>query len=328
MLRVLIAEWVVECRSSSPEVMEGFRRVLGPAPRAPDPDRPADVVFEAVLGSDPGPTSRLPPTVDQLADDLVSKDNWTLVEEENGMSLWSGPEGAAVLTHGPSHAALEPSTAVFHFPDIDAVHQSLHAFVTAATNHVARAGGLVPAHSALVCVDDVWMLLLGNSGVGKSTSCLAVSTAGHAVAGDDTCLLRHDDGRLLGHGLPRAPSLPKTVHGLAVDGPTDHRERTSEPDFPLVQGWHEISGVLVLRHGDAALTELGPVAVMDVIEAITSAVAGALSVDVVVDAVPDVLRATTARPARTLALGKDSSRRLASIDDALRTAAAEFRADS
>jgi hypothetical protein len=257
---------------------------------------------------------------------MPSRAEWTLVEEDGSIALWAAPGGAG-LTLGSSQAHLLPTSATFCFPDVAAAQRSVHTFVTAAINHVAREQGLVPAHSALIGVEGVWMLLLGSSGVGKSTSCLAASTAGHEVASDDTCLLQHVDGHLSGHGLPRAPSLPKADHGLGTDGPVDYRSRTSEPDFPLVQGWHEISGVLVLRHGDDPLTVLEPVATMRVIEALTESVAGALSVDVVVDDVPNVLRATTKLPGRSLALGSDASQRLASIDTALRAAAAEFRAE-
>jgi hypothetical protein len=153
---------------------------------------------------------------------------------------------------------------------------------------------------------------------------LAAATAGHLVASDDTCLLRCDDGVLFGHGLPRAPSLPKAAHGLDAEGPVDYRSRSSVPDFPLVQGWHQISGVLVLEHGTGPLSVLGPVAAMAVIEALTESVAGALSVDVVVDQAPSVLRAATRLGTRSMALGADASTRLASVDDALRTAAREF----
>ncbi len=309
MIRVLVAGWVVECRSSSPEVMAEFGRVLGPAPDVTDFDRPADVVMEAFL---------------QPSETMPSRDDWVLIEEEGSIALWAAPGGAG-LTLGNAQATLLSASAAFWFNDEEAAHRSVHSFVTAAINHVARVRGLVPAHSALIGVEGVWLLLLGSSGVGKSTSCLAASTAGHGVASDDTCLLRCDDGRLFGHGLPRAPSLPKADHGLDDGGSVDYRARTSEPDFPLVQGWHEIVGVLVLSHGEAPLTTLGSVPAMRVIEALTESVAGALSVDVVVDDAPNVLRAATKLPARSLALGSDASQRLASIDDALRAAVAEIR---
>ncbi len=306
-LRVIVAEWVVECRTADPDVLAEFHRVLGPAPAAPD-GLEADVVIEAIV---------------QPAESMPSRDGWSLVEDEDGIALWAVPDGAA-LTIRQSQAVLLASSAEFRFPSIEQARRPVHTFVTAAINHVARVRGYVPAHSALIGVDGVWMLLLGASGVGKSTSCLAASTAGHLVASDDTCLLRCDDGVLLGHGLPRAPSLPKAAHGLDSDGPVDYRERSSVPDFPLVQGWHEISGVLVLRHGTDPLSVLGPVAAMDVIEALTESVAGALSVDVVVDEAPAVLQAAVRLAARSMALGADASTRLASVDDDLRTAARAF----
>lgn len=309
MMRVHVAGWVVECRSPSPEVLEEFGRVLGPAPDASSVDAPADVVVEAFVE----PVEAMP-----------AREEWTLIEEDGAIALWVAPGGAG-LTLGDSQASLSSASAELRFPHVEAAQRSLHTFVTAAINHVARVQGFVPTHSALIGVEGVWMLLLGSSGVGKSTSCLAASTAGHEVASDDTCLLRCNDGRLFGHGLPRAPSLPKADHGLDDGGPVDYRSRTSEPDFPLVQGWHEISGVLVLSHGEEPLTSVGKVPAMPVIEAITEAVAGALSVDVIVDDVPNVLRAATKLPARSLALGRDATRRLVSIDDALRAVSAEFR---
>lgn len=308
-VRVLVAGWVVECRSPALEVMAEFTRVLGPAPDASGLNRPTDVVIDAVIEA----VGSMPPRTD-----------WTMVEEDGPVALWDTPEGSA-LTLGDAQATFEDAAAMFRFPDTESARRSTHTFVTAAINHVARVKGLIPAHSALIGVDGVWMLLLGSSGVGKSTSCLAASRTGHEVASDDTCLLRHSDGRLFGHGLPRAPSLPKAAHGLGHGGEVDYRSRSSEPDFPLVQGWHEISGVLVLRHGDRPLTVLEPVATMRVIEAITESVAGSLSVDVVIDDAPVVLRAANKLPARSLALGRDASQRLASIDAALRDAASQFR---
>lgn len=306
-LRVIVAEWIVECRTADPVVLAEFHRVLGPAPAAPDGEE-ADIVIEAIV---------------QSAESMPPRDGWSLVEDDEGIALWVVPDGAA-LTIGPSQAILLASSAEFRFPGVDQARRSVHTFVTAAINHVARVRGFVPAHSALIGVEGVWMLLLGASGVGKSTSCLAASTAGHLVASDDTCLLRCDDGVLLGHGLPRAPSLPKAAHGLDSGGPVDYRSRSSVPDFPLVQGWHQISGVLVLQHGTDPLSVLAPAPAMDVIEALTESVAGALSVDVVVDEAPTVLQAAIRLPARSLALGADASTRLASVDDALRTAAKHF----
>jgi hypothetical protein len=306
-LRVIVAEWVVECRTTDPDVLAEFHRVLGPAPAAPD-GQDATIVIDAIV---------------QSPESMPPRDGWTMVETEEGIALWTVPDGAG-LTIGPSQAMLLASSAEFRFPGVEHARRSVHTFVTAAINHAARVRGFVPAHSALIGVDGVWMLLLGSSGVGKSTSCLAASTAGHLVASDDTCVLRCADGALLGHGLPRAPSLPKAAHGLDAEGPVDYRDRSSVPDFPLVQGWQQISGVLVLRHGTEPLSVLGSAAAMDVIEALTESVAGALSVDVVVDEAPSVLQAATRLPARSMALGADASTRLASVDEALRTAAEQF----
>lgn len=288
----------------SETIIDAFRRVLGPAPDAPQGST-ADIVIDANVVH---------------ASEMPSIDGWQMLETDDTGALWSTPTGGGA-TIGESIALFNERSAVFLFTDGRAVSLNLHTMITHALNHCAHLADLVPTHSALVGVDGIWFLVIGPSGTGKSTTCLAASRGGHLVAADDTCLLRVDDGRLSAHGIPRAPSLPLAAHGLGDERPVDHRERTSEPTFDLARGWHAVDAVLLLAHGDAADSQLGSVTTMRVIETMAASAAAALSAPVTVDAVPEVLRKALTLPARLLSLGIDPTQRLESTNKALIQAA-------
>ena len=62
-------------------------------------------------------------------------------------------------------------------------------------------------HGALVRVFDVGVLLIGESGIGKSESALDLVTRGHQLIADDVVDVRESDGELTG----RAPEM---IYGL------------------------------------------------------------------------------------------------------------------
>jgi len=70
----------------------------------------------------------------------------------------------------------------------------------------------VQVHGALVQVQDVGVLLLGPSGVGKSETALELVTRGHRLVADDVVELERDGERLVG----RAPE--RIRHYLEIRG--------------------------------------------------------------------------------------------------------------
>lgn len=70
-------------------------------------------------------------------------------------------------------------------------------------------------HGVLVRVFDVGVLLLGESGIGKSECALDLITKGHRLVADDAVEIVNRDGKLIG----RAPELTKhllEIRGLGI----------------------------------------------------------------------------------------------------------------
>jgi len=65
---------------------------------------------------------------------------------------------------------------------------------------VARARGLVPLHAACVCLGDRGVLLLGDSGTGKSTLCLRAAADGFELLSEDSVFV--DSRRMRAGGVP------------------------------------------------------------------------------------------------------------------------------
>lgn len=75
-------------------------------------------------------------------------------------------------------------------------------------------------HGALLQIDEVGVLLLGPSGVGKSECALELLRRGHRLAADDVVELENEDGQLVG-SAPEGIRHYLEIRGLGILSVTD-----------------------------------------------------------------------------------------------------------
>ncbi|MCE5324344.1 hypothetical protein LLG46_13675 [bacterium] len=85
--------------------------------------------------------------------------------------------------------------------------------------------GIYVIHSAAVTYEDKALLLLGESGAGKTTMCLALARAGMAYMGDDLVGLQRHENTIYAHAILLRPKLVIDESGekCTVDAVADER---------------------------------------------------------------------------------------------------------
>lgn len=109
-------------------------------------------------------------------------------------------------------------------------------------------------HAGAVGREGSALLLLGQSGSGKSTSTYAALRAGWAVLGDDHVVLRRTGDAIEVTGIPKPLSVPAEV---ARDLPAsarrmhDERDRWELPAEFIAGGWWRLASAVAVRHADS-----------------------------------------------------------------------------
>jgi hypothetical protein len=193
--------------------------------------------------------------------------------------------------------------------DVDVpFHRMLLLVVTQLLAHreryVLHAAALAPRHDAV--------LVLGDTGQGKSTAALAGLHARWSVLGDDMVVLRRGAVGPEVAGIARPGALPSDVGG-DVDGPLiagDPRGRRILAPSAFTPGWFPVGAVVRTAHGDAPRGTVGALDPRDAVYALMSAFPSTLT--------PAFMRrffliaaALSRGPTLELLLGADPARRLA-----------------
>lgn len=201
----------------------------------------------------------------------------------------------------------------------------------AVLGHIAAQRGWNSLHSGLIPTPQGAILLIGESGKGKSTTAAAALHLGWPVESDDVTYLRSDGNDIMAMGLPRVLSVPDAaLSGHFRVGPVprlDHRARRSVRDFPRLGGWHRVVGVIEVDHGFEAATTISSLSSLELIQAMfrNQAIAGAVPGR---DAGLKNLLSTFGRlPSARLELGTDGRARLDSTAAALRALADRIDSD-
>ena len=138
----------------------------------------------------------------------------------------------------------------------------LHRVVTHLVGHQGR----YLIHAGAIANRSAAYLVMGDSGLGKSTLALAALRSGWKLLSDDLSLLRLSASRIEVWGVPRPPSVPMEVasesRDFGVEAPDWRGRLTLSPDC-LSQGWLPVGGVILSGHADGPLSQLraitGPV---------------------------------------------------------------------
>jgi len=127
-------------------------------------------------------------------------------------------------------------------------------------------------HGAAVRRGEDALLVVGDSGTGKSSLAYAAHLAGWNVLGDDMVAVDDDAGALHVRGIPRVPSVPGDVASDAQGDrlPHDARARLELPDFELDGRPAAIAAVLICRHDDGD-GRLVPATATEAVEALVPA---------------------------------------------------------
>lgn len=201
----------------------------------------------------------------------------------------------------------------------------------AVLGHLAARQGWNSLHSGLIPTPQGAILLIGESGKGKSTTAAAALHLGWPVESDDVTFLRSAGPDIMAMGLPRVLSVPDAAlsEGFRV-GPVprlDHRARRSVRHFPRLGGWHRVVGVIEVDHGFETATTVSSLSSLELIQALVrnQAIAGAIPGH---DAgLKRLLVGLGNVPTARLELGTDGASRLESTAAALRTLADRLDAD-
>lgn len=176
-------------------------------------------------------------------------------------------------------------------------------------------------HGGAVVVDGRTVLVLGESGRGKSTVALAALEQGWPVLSDDLVILRRAEDGIDVAGVPRPPTVPTDlqaeVEGAARPVADDPRGRAQLAPDVLTGGFHRVGAVVVVGHGSEPLGELAPVAGRHVHLVLVGSFPAASHPDQLRRAHP-VFAELARLPSWALRHGTDAARRLASTAAAIR----------
>lgn len=248
-------------RASTPDDLALATRVLGTHPGDPDaPGRPV----ELVIGSgEPGIPEREPDFAGPYGDHWIGSDT-AYFRHHWGLSARIGT--GSVELGGPAAGRRRWV----------AVRNSL-LFVLA---HLYMQRGRYLLHSAAVHLDaigdadEATLLVVADSGRGKSTLTYAAMLAGMTVMGDDMVVVTPSEAGVFAQGVPRVLTVPAEVLPEGIDPtrvlPGDDRRRVELEGHDLHPDPERITAVVLCAH-DPGHGRITPVDATDTVEQLAGA---------------------------------------------------------
>jgi HPr kinase/phosphorylase len=130
--------------------------------------------------------------------------------------LARAPIACLVLTHGAApHADLIAAADGVAMPVLGTPHPTARLIETLARHLEERLAPTVTVHGTLIDIYGVGVLILGESGVGKSESALELILRGHRLVSDDTVTIRRIGAVLNGTG-PEVSRYHMELRGLGI----------------------------------------------------------------------------------------------------------------
>jgi hypothetical protein len=176
------------------------------------------------------------------------------------IKYWEAPGDAVVGGSAGLLLFVDGSESRAHLPDLAALTDFEGCVFLPLTWLLARHARFV-LHGAAVERDGVAFLVLGHSGMGKSTLAAAALEAGWRVLADDVVIVRAEDtgsaperaSSFRIHGVHRTPAFPIEIGGPLTESATplgDVRDRAELPRHVLTGGEHDLAGVVLLAHSE------------------------------------------------------------------------------
>lgn len=186
-----------------------------------------------------------------------------------------------------------------------------HGIFPYAITHVLAFRDCFVLHAAAILREDRVVLVLADSGKGKSTLVLAATRHGWGALGDDLAVLRRAAGGFEVAGIHRPLTVPVDVVGEPQSpSPNNSRRRLVLEDCEWQSGWYPLGSCLSVEHGEAPEGELRAVSGSELFELALGAFAG-LGHPAFVRKILPVAAALTGLPSWQLRHSPDPAQRLA-----------------
>lgn len=186
-----------------------------------------------------------------------------------------------------------------------------HSIFPYAITHALAFRDCFVLHAATILRENKVVLVLADSGKGKSTLVLAAIRHGWDALGDDLAVLRRNGDGFEVAGIHRPLSVPADVAGGSPGStPIDHRRRLVVEDCAWRNGWHSLGSCVAVNHGRIPEGELRAVSGGELFELALGAFAG-LGHPAFVRKILPVAAALTGFPSWELRHSPDPAQRLA-----------------
>jgi hypothetical protein len=176
-----------------------------------------------------------------------------------GLDSWQ--EGSlAIYRHAGVTAVTEDNSIQLGGDEESLLLPFRYVFEPALTHVLARTGRFM-LHSGSVARDGQALLLIGDSGQGKSTLCWAAAQHGWSLLSDDHTIVRPAaTGGYELIGLPKPLAVPEEVleEEIGVLVERFGRRRRQLPATMLGRGWYPLAATIRPRHGDTPEGALEP----------------------------------------------------------------------
>jgi len=179
----------------------------------------------------------------------------TTEPDTHGVSadLWRPATGELIIRSAEGLTARADADAIVVGGDTGAIARVFRFTCFLALTHLLAQHGRHLLHAGAILVDGRVVVVLGDTGSGKSTLVYAAHRQGWPVLSDDVIALHRAGDELVVQGLPRPVSVPRDVAEAVPGGrpvPEDHRERSELPLGTLTLDAHSVDAVLVMAGDD------------------------------------------------------------------------------
>jgi len=175
-----------------------------------------------------------------------------------GLDSWQEGE-RAIYQAGGVTAITEGNSIELGGDEEDLLLPFRYVFEPALTHVLARTGRFM-LHSGAVARDGEALLLIADSGQGKSTLSWAAAQNGWSLLSDDHTIVRPTDGGFELIGVPKPLAVPEEVleEEIGVLVERFGRRRRQLPATMLGRGWYPLIATIRPRHGDTPEGALEP----------------------------------------------------------------------
>ena len=179
----------------------------------------------------------------------------------DGFHLWTAGTTMHVDLAPTARATANDTTALVGVTDEAALRSFPVAFLFVATHLLAMHDRFL-VHAGAVAHRGEAYVVVGGSGMGKSTLVAAALDSDWQALADDMTVVRAEGSRLRVSGIRRPVAVPADVAPSlgAVPAPGDARGRRVVPPSALESGWLPVVGLIAVGHGASSAGRLEPVA--------------------------------------------------------------------